>query len=95
MASTRRLTPVELRLVVVDPQGGSHDVAVEAAPDVRAGELLAAIGRELGLDASAATLAGEPVPGDVPVSELGLRWGDELLLGRGPAKPAAAHEWSW
>ena len=74
----------------MDPQGGSHDVAVEAAPDVRAGELLAAIGRALGLDASAATLAGEPVPGDVPVSELGLRWGDELLLGRGPAPGAAA-----
>ncbi|HEV8460221.1 MAG TPA: FtsK/SpoIIIE domain-containing protein [Gaiellaceae bacterium] len=61
----------ELRLVVVSPDG-RRDVAVEAAPDVLGRELLEA------LELDRASVAGHTLPPDVPVSELGLRWGDEL-----------------
>src|SRR5262245_4590835 len=81
LASTYRPSLVELRLVVVGPDGAAHDLAVETAPDLRARDLLAAIGEELGLDARAATIDGERLPEDGQVSELGLRWGDELRLG--------------
>src|SRR4051794_10108786 len=81
-------TFVELRLVVVAPGGETRDLIVETAPEARARDVLQAIGRELSIDASAATVAGDRLPGDAPVSELGLRWGDELRLGATPAAPA-------
>jgi S-DNA-T family DNA segregation ATPase FtsK/SpoIIIE len=80
LTSIRRPQPVELRLVVVLPDGRTRDVAVEAAPTLTTRDLLEAIGRELGADAGSATLHGEPLRADVPVSELALRWGDELNL---------------
>jgi hypothetical protein len=69
MAQTR--AAAELRLVVVSPDG-RRDVAVEAAPDVLGRDLLQA------LDLDRASVGGHALPPDVPVSELGLRWGDEL-----------------
>ena len=81
---------VELRLVVLAPGGESHDLVVEAAPETRVREVLHAIGCALGVEATAATVAGERLPDDAPLSELGLRWGDELRLDDAGAAVTAA-----
>lgn len=80
MATTRVLEPMELRLAVADG-GATCDVVVNASADVAAGELVAALAQELGSAEQTATLRGEPVPDEVPLSELDLRWGDTLVLG--------------
>jgi FHA domain len=80
VTSIRRPQPVELRLVVLLPDGRTREVAVEAAPSLTTRDLLEAIGRERGTDAGNATLHGQSLRPDVPVSELALRWGDELRL---------------
>jgi S-DNA-T family DNA segregation ATPase FtsK/SpoIIIE len=78
MTRTRTRSPVELRLIA-SAGDERHDIRVEAAPDLRTGDLVSAIARELNASGPA-SLHGEPVP-DAPVSELGLRWGDELRFG--------------
>ncbi|MDX6476903.1 MAG: segregation ATPase FtsK/SpoIIIE, family, partial [Gaiellaceae bacterium] len=85
MATTRAPSLVELRLVATAGDE-RRDVRVEAAPDLTSGELVAAIGADLGA-AGPATLHGEPLPEDVPVSELALRWGDELRFGARDRRP--------
>ncbi len=87
MTTTTRRAPLELRLVVALPDGEHCDVLVETTADVRAEVLLDAIAHELDLDVTSATLHGEHVPGAAPVSELALRWGDELRLGGVERKP--------
>jgi S-DNA-T family DNA segregation ATPase FtsK/SpoIIIE len=92
MAMVGRRATTELRLVAVRPDGVAADLLVEAADDVPARAVLEAIAAEIGADAAEATLRGEPVPADAPLSELALRWGDELRFGGAPTQspPAAA-----
>jgi S-DNA-T family DNA segregation ATPase FtsK/SpoIIIE len=83
VATTRERETVELRLVVIRPDGKRGDVSVEATHDARARELVSALAAELHLDPAAAVARrnGEELSGDAPVSELGLRQGDELRFG--------------
>lgn len=92
MAVTGRRHPAELRLVVVAHEGESWEVAVETAPDAPARDLVRALEQALELRLDDATVDGRPLPLDVPVSELGLRWGDAFHVsanGRRPAVPLA------
>jgi S-DNA-T family DNA segregation ATPase FtsK/SpoIIIE len=88
MTTMRLPSLLELRLVALAGDE-RHDLRIEASPNLSAGELVAAIAGELGLSGSA-TLRGDPVPEDAPLSELALRWGDELRFGGKRPSPEPA-----
>src|SRR4051794_41290861 len=92
MQTATRRANIELRLVAVPADGPPVDVVVETAPDVPTRALLDEIAEATGVDLSNATLAGEPVLADAPVSEVALQWGDELSSGGAAASSLAPVE---
>jgi DNA segregation ATPase FtsK/SpoIIIE, S-DNA-T family len=93
VATTREVGTVELGLVVVAPDGRRSDMWLEATPRAPTHELVSALAAALDLDpVSRVTRAdGEQLPDGAPLSELGLRQGDELHFGpRETARTAAA-----
>jgi S-DNA-T family DNA segregation ATPase FtsK/SpoIIIE len=92
VATTRERGTVELRLVVIGHDGKRRDMSLEATADARARELVSALAAELDLDPASGVTRhdGERLPSDAPLSELGLRQGEELRFGTGDKTRVAA-----
>jgi len=92
----KRVPELMLRLVLRLPKGASRKLAVTAPADLPARAASAALSEAAGLDPGrhqAIRLSSGVVFGDAPLSSLGLRQGDEIMLreiqsnGSSPARP--------
>ncbi len=88
----KRATEVTLRLVVRVPKGKTRELALTAPADLPAKAAASALSESLGLDASrhqALRLASGAIFNDSPLSSLGLRQGDEIMLRELPSNGSA------
>src|SRR3954447_7903950 len=92
MQTATRRANIELGLGALAPERPPVGVVVANPAHVAARALLDEIAEATGVDLSNATLAGEPVLADAPVSEVALQWGDELSSGGAAASSLAPVE---
>jgi S-DNA-T family DNA segregation ATPase FtsK/SpoIIIE len=84
----KRVADLTLRLVVRLPKGTTRELAVTSPADLPARAAAAALSEALGLDPArhqAIRLATGGQFGDAPLSKLGLRQGDEVMLREKPS----------